>query len=126
VSDDDDRRSQPRVGFKVPAHILVGPEERLYKGFVLNISENGAFIMMDQGVAIGPGLSMGFTIPPGTDCHASGRIVHSMEMGAFQGLGVELTQCNDAWINFLRNLAAASPGDLLFYVKDMKRIIVRA
>lgn len=123
--DHDDRRSYPRVGFKVPAHIYVGTSQELHKGYVLNLSEAGAFVMLEKGVSLGPNLQMEFRIPPGIDCVATGVIVHNMDMGAYQGLGVELTQRNQPYVNFLRNLSVASPGDIMHFINDMRRITVR-
>lgn len=123
--DEDDRRSYPRVGFKVPAHILVGPDQTLHKGYVMNMSEAGALVMMEEPVAVEPQVSLSFGIPPEVVCEAAGTIVHTMEMGTFQGLGIELNDCNQSYVYFLRNVAKASPGDVLFYLRDIKRIIVR-
>jgi hypothetical protein len=123
--DEDDRRSYPRVGFKIPAHILVGPDQVKHKGYVMNMSEGGALVMMDANVLLNPDVSLSFQIPPEVICEASGRIVHGMEMGMYQGLGIELTDCNQSYVFFLRNLAKASPGDVMFYMRDIGRIIVR-
>lgn len=125
VSGHDDRRSHPRVGFKVPAHIYVGSDPTLHKGYVLNLSEAGAFVMIDKGVPLTQQLQMEFRVPPGIECVATGHLAHNMDMGMYQGLGVELTQRNPAYTNFLRNLAAASPGDIMHFVRDMRRITVR-
>lgn len=123
--EEDDRRSYPRVGFKVPAHVLVGPDQTLHKGYVMNLSEAGALVMLDGGVLLNPQVSLSFKIPPEVICEAAGQIVHTMEMGIYQGLGIELTDCNQSYVYFLRNLARASPGDVLFYMRDMGRITVR-
>ena len=121
----DDRRSDPRVGFKVPAHILLGSNETLHKGYVLNLSETGALVMMDTGIPVGKNVHMQFKVPPNVICETRGAVAHIMDMGIYQGIGVSFNYANDAYHNFFRNLAVAKPTDIMHFVRDMGRITVR-
>ncbi len=122
---DDDRRSQPRVAFKVPAHILLGPSEQMYRGFVLNLSQSGVFVMMDQGPQVGPAIVVQFQFPHDTWCEATGHVAHADDMGVYQGLGVELTQHNLPYTNFIRMMMKATPQQIMHYMDEIRRIIVR-
>ncbi len=121
----DDRRSDPRVGFKVPAHILLGTNESLHKGYVLNLSETGALVMIDRGIALGTNVHMQFRVPPDVVCETRGAVAHIMDMGIYQGVGVSFDFCSDTYTNFFRNLAVAKPTDVMHFVRDMGRITVR-
>ncbi len=122
MSDEDDRRSESRVGFKVPAHILLGPTQALQKGHVMNMSESGALVMMPKSVQLGPNVAIRFQVPPDTICEASGYIARIDDMGMFQGVGISLPNANPAFSIFLRNLAAAMNDQVSYFVRDMGRI----
>ena len=120
----DDRRSESRVGFKVPAHVLVGQVQEKHKGHVMNMSESGALIMMPKVHLPGANVALRFTIPPNTVCEARGMIARVDDMGMYQGIGISLPQPNTAYTIFLRNLAVAEKESIRFIVRDMGRITV--
>jgi len=125
VQRDDERRSQPRVAFKVPAHILVGPTEQKYRGFVLNLSQGGMFLMMDQGPQVGPTIMVQFQFPHDCWCQAAGYVAHADDMGVYQGLGIQLNEHNQAYLNFIKMLIKATPQQIMSYMDELKRILVR-
>lgn len=122
MSDEDDRRSESRVGFKVPAHVLLGPTQALQKGHILNLSESGALLMMPKSVQLGPNVAMRFMVPPNTICEATGNIVRIDDMGLYQGVGMSFPNANPAYAIFLRNLSAATNEQVSYFVRDMGRI----
>ncbi len=117
-----ERRTNPRVAFRVPAHIMTLCDNVMYKGYVMNLSENGVFVqMMDAQIELEPLVRMRFRVGESV-CDAYGQMARVMRMGTGQGFGVELTQVNDAFSNFVRNLRAADDQDIMLFVRDMGRI----
>ena len=118
-----DRRTSPRVAFRVPAHVTTISDQRLYKGYVMNLSENGAFVMLTDPVQLAnEEVRIRFTIGGDTHCDGAGRIARVMRMGTGPGFGVELTLVNQAFVNFIRNLRSADEEQLMFFIRDMRRI----
>jgi len=124
MSRSKERRSSPRVAFKVPARIYVGPEQTLHRGYIMNLSENGAFLMVEKGVSLGE-VGLDFEPAPGESCQAIGRVAYASDMGAYQGMGIDLTQVNDSYVDFVNKLAAASSTRLMNMVDSIVRINVR-
>ena len=113
------------MGFKVPAHFLLGQTQALQKGHVMNLSEGGALLMLKKSVQLGPNVALRFHIPPDqTVCEASGHIVRIDDMGLYQGIGITLPRANPAYTIFLRNLAVADQNKVSYFVRDMGRIKV--
>jgi hypothetical protein len=118
-----ERRTSPRIAFRVPAHVTTLCDNVVYKGYVMNLSENGAFIqMMDCQQPLESLVRMRFHIKPSTNCDGSGQMARVMRMGTGQGFGVELTQVNESFVNFIRNLRSANEQDLIFFIRDLGRI----
>jgi hypothetical protein len=124
MSKKQERRSSPRVAFKVPAHIYVGAEQTLYKGYIMNMSETGLFLMVDKAAAFSE-LQLEFSVD-GNSCAAVGRVAYSSDMGAYAGMGIELSDVNQTYIFFVRNLAAAKSTQIMGLVDDIKRIKIYA
>lgn len=120
----DERRNQSRYGFRIPAHILLGPQHTLYRGYVMNMSDNGAFIMMDR-INLGPRVWLRFKLTA-LECEGFGHVARVMNMGNQQGLGVELTNNNDDYYAFIARLSVASAAEIFLITREMKRITVYA
>jgi len=118
----EDRRSTTRVAFRIPAHVTRTNDENTYRGYVMNLSLSGAFVMMEQTVELEPTLRLAFRIQPSTDCVATGNLARIVPMGMAQGLGVELTWWNPAFANFMRNLESASDIEMMDFIRDIGRI----
>ena len=118
-----ERRNDDRIAFRIPAHIHLGHGQQLYKGYVLNLSEHGAFVMMDQAVPLSSEISLRFELD-GTPHLATGRLAHVIELGNGQGFGIELTSCSPDYDDFVRSLGSASDSKLMTLIRDMKRIQV--
>jgi hypothetical protein len=111
------------VAFKVPARIYVGPAETLFKGYIMNMSETGVFLMVEKGAQFTE-LQLEFTVS-GNQCAAVGRVAYASDMGAFIGMGVDLTAINETYTFFVRNLAAAKSTEIMALVDDIGRINIR-
>jgi len=92
----------------VPAHIVTEGGETLHRGYVMNLSESGAFVMLDQPMPIDAEVHLRFRIKPGTHCEASGHLARVLPLGHKHAFGVELTERNSGFTFFVRNLAIAS------------------
>jgi hypothetical protein len=118
-----DRRTEDRIGFRVPAHITVGTG--VHKGYVIDLSPSGAFVMMDRAIPLDGVIELRFHPRDGGECRASGKVAHVQEVGVGQAFGVELTWACDDFQRFVRDLAAASDSELNDYIQDMARIHIR-
>lgn len=117
------RRNEDRIAFRVPAHISVGAGDFLVRGYVMNLSEWGAFVMMESTVPLESDVQLEFFL--GSACSARGRLAHVMPFGNGQGFGVELTERNAGFCDFLRTLSEANDAELMGMIRDMRRISVR-
>lgn len=119
----DQRRLEDRIAFRVPAHISVGSGDFLVRGYVMNLSEWGAFVMMEEAVPLDQDVRLEFFL--GKACSARGRLAHVMPFGHGQGFGVELTERNAGFCDFMQHLSEANDLELMGMIRDMKRISVR-
>jgi len=120
-----ERRSQERIGFRVPAHITVGKAREVHKGYLINLSASGAFIMMDRVVPLAGIIELYFHPRDGGECRARGKAAHVTSVGIGQSFGVVLDWSDDAFRKFVEGLAKASDRDLVDLLKDMRRIHIR-
>ena len=117
-----DRRTHSRFAFKVPAHISFADGERIHRGFVLNLSQSGVFVMLDDSVPQHALIRLHFHIRPTTDCEATGYPARILALGHGHAVGVELTKRNAGYKHFIRNLAYASEPELLAFMRDVGRV----
>lgn len=122
LSPHDERRTSTRIGFRVPANITIDGETKRHRGYVLNLSELGAFVMMDADSPLETNVHFSFRLPEGSECQAWGRLARVMPMGKMIGFGVEITHRNDSFIEFIEGLARASDVDMLDLIREMGRI----
>lgn len=120
-----ERRSQERIGFRVPAHITVGKAREVHKGYVINLSASGALVMMDRQVPLEGSIEIYFHPREGGECRAHGKAVHVTPVGLGQSFGVELSSCDDGFKRFVAALSTASDRELGEHLKDMRRIHIR-
>jgi len=118
----EDRRASTRVAFRIPAHLRRLDDETTYKGYVMNLSLTGTFVMLEQTVDLHDSMQLNFTIQPSNECHAAGRLARIVPMGMAQGVGVELTWWNPAYENFMRNLESASDMEMMDFIRDIGRV----
>jgi hypothetical protein len=118
----EDRRATTRVAFRIPAHLRRIDDETVYKGYVMNLSLTGTFVMLEQTVDLHTGIQLNFRILPANDCHAAGHLARIVPMGMAQGVGVELTWWNPEYENFLRNLESASDIEMMDFIHDIGRV----
>jgi hypothetical protein len=117
-----ERRSSPRVAFKVPARIYVGPDRTLFKGYIMNMSETGVFLMVEKGAQFTE-LQLEFQVS-GDKCAAVGKVAYASDMGAYAGMGIELSAVNPTYTFFVRNLAEAKSTQIMALVDDIVRITI--
>lgn len=118
----EERRATTRVAFRIPAHLRRIDDETVYRGYVMNLSLTGAFVMLEQTVDLFESIRLNFRIQPATDCQAAGRLARVVPMGMAQGVGLELTWWNQEFANFLRNLEAASDIEIMDFLRDIGRL----
>lgn len=121
-----ERRNEDRIAFRVPAHLIVGDRRQLVRGYVLNLSWSGAFVMMEEAAALPPSLTLEFTLRGRQPCRARARLAHVVPLGAGQGFGLEITEQNDAYRSFIAALGSASQVELMALISDMSRIVIEA
>jgi hypothetical protein len=120
-----ERRTEDRIGFRVPAHITVDQNEEVHRGYVINLSANGAFVMMDRVVPLDGAIELRFWPREGGECCARGKAAHIQQLGLGQAFGIELTWCDEGFAQFVKGLAKASDRELMEYINDMRRIHIR-
>jgi len=120
-----ERRRHERFGFRVPAHITRNEDENLHRGYIMNLSESGAFVMLDEPVAAETPVNLRFRIKPGTWCEASGHLSRTLPLGNKHAFGIVLTERNAGFDFFVRNLAIATDIELMSFVRDMGRVYIR-
>lgn len=118
-----ERRLEERIAFRVPAHITV--RDRLIRGYVINLSEWGAFVLMDEPADLDGEIHLDFDIGRSFACAATGKLAHSVAMGNAMGFGIGLSARNVGYASFIRNLESASNLQIMQMIRDMKRIDVR-
>jgi hypothetical protein len=123
MSTASNRRNEDRIAFRVPAHITVGAGHFLVRGYVMNLSEWGALVMMEEALPLDEDVKLEFHL--GVACSAQGRLAHVMPFGHGQAFGVELTERNAGFCDFMQDLASANDATLIGMIRDMKRISVR-
>jgi hypothetical protein len=123
MSSATNRRNDDRIAFRVPAHITVGAGDFLVRGYVMNLSEWGALVMMEEALPLDEDVRLEFH--RGVDCCAEGRLAHVMPFGHGQAFGVELTQRNAGFCEFMSDLSEANDAKLMDMIRDLKRISVR-
>jgi Tfp pilus assembly protein PilZ len=77
-----------------------------YKGILSNISENGIFIRTNRGFAPGTTVDIEVMMPDQKISHLKGivkRTVKTPLTAVKNGMGVELTQQDQAFLNFVRS-----------------------
>jgi hypothetical protein len=121
-----ERRNEDRIAFRVPAHVMVGDQRQLVRGYVINLSEGGAFVMLDDQAALPPSITLEFTLRGRQPCRARARLAHVVPLGKGQGFGLEITERNDGYRAFIASLATASQVELMALISDMSRIVIEA
>lgn len=121
-----ERRTDDRIAFRVPAHILIGDQRQMVRGYVINLSESGAFVTMDEATPLPPSVTLEFSLRGRQPCRARGRVARVVPLGGGQGFGVELSDRNDAYRGFIAALGAASQVELMALLSDMGRIVIDA
>jgi len=109
----------------VPAHITCNEGDDPLRGYVMNLSASGAFVIIDDPIPQRSPIQLRFRIKPGTWCEASGYLTRVLPIGRKHAIGVELTERNAGFDFFVRNLALASELELMSFVRDMGRVYIR-
>jgi hypothetical protein len=120
-----ERRAEDRIGFRVPANITVAGATEPHRGYVIDLSHNGALVMMDRAIPLDGLIELRFHPREGGECRARGKVAHVAEHGLGQAFGIELTWCDDAYQRFVDQLAAASDSEVDDYAQDLRRIHIR-
>ncbi len=120
-----ERRRHERFGFRVPAHVTHHESDDPLRGYLMNISASGAFVIIDDPIPARSRIRLRFRIQPGTWCEASGVLKRVLPLGRKHAFGVELTERNAGFDFFVRNLSLADELELMSFVRDMGRVYIR-
>ena len=91
------------------------------KGYVLNLSHAGLFAMAPKGITVGSQLRVDFDVGE-VNCQAIGNVAYDSDMGAYAGLGIELTQVTPTYTEFIYKLMKASTSEIMKLVDAIVRI----
>lgn len=117
----DERRRHRRVAFKLPVALHLGHGQPR-SAFLMDLAEGGAFLMMETAEPVGETARLTFRV--GNDiCQASGRVLRIMPFAAGQGVALELTERNNVFVNFVRNLASAADPLRWALVGDIEDVV---
>lgn len=116
------RRIAKRIPFRAAAEVEVGDD--VHRGYVANLSEWGAFVVAAHPARPGERLSLVVELDGAAACKAAGRVVHVSAVGAERGFGVELTERNYLFANFVYDLENADDEELSARAREIGRIVV--
>jgi Tfp pilus assembly protein PilZ len=77
-----------------------------YRGILSNLSRNGLFIRTNRGFAPGSTVDIELVMPNNTVCRLKGvvkRTIKTPMSSMKNGMGVELTETDEAYLNFLES-----------------------
>lgn len=119
---DHDRRKHRRFSLRLPAVVAVGPEQRLERGQLIEMSAGGASLTTTFPIELESSAYIRFVLPDGRECEATGTVVRSMPLGREYGLALEFRFVNGALDEFLDALEAvpqAARPDMLAEIRDL-------
>ena len=110
--------------FRVPANITTACDQQVYKGYVMNLSADEAFVMLPASVDLAAEVRLRFSIH-GNNCEGIGRVTEVMQFGVGNGFTVDLTRVNHAYAEFVADMRLAGAEQLISFVRSMGRIEVQ-
>ena len=110
-----------KLAFRVPANITTVHDNQLYKGHVISLSDNDAFVLTPHPVDIARQVRLRFSIGA-IYCDSAGHITNVVRMGDGNGFTVNFTLVNQAYSEFIRNLGLASADRLMSLIRNIGRI----
>lgn len=120
----DDRRRHRRVTLRVTAKIYLGPQRDLHQGYLNELSEGGAYFVVDGVQNVGPRAHIRFLIEPDSHCESTGRTVRTEALADGLGVAVKFGHANGPFRFFIRNLQATQgefeKSDLLADIRNLE------
>ncbi len=121
VSRSPERRRHLRVSLHIPVICFVGVDRREAAGSLMDLAEGGAAVMITTSVNCGAQAVLTFRVGT-TWCRATGRVVRLIPNPEGQGVGLELLDSDLSFLNFVRNLSAASEFEKPQFLRDLREV----
>jgi len=119
-----ERRRHRRVTFHVPATLRLGHEQSVHPASLMDISEGGLFLLVNDVVSVGKTATVRWGLAPDSVCEATGWVQRVLPFAQGQGVAIEFGLANDVLLHFLRNLAAATESGRTQLLGDIKDLVV--
>lgn len=120
---DHERRRHRRFSLRLDAVVTAGPDQRAWRGELIEMSAGGASLSLEVPVALEAAAYIRFLSPDGRECEATGQVVRAMPFGRAHGIALEFRFVNAALDEFLVTLEATQQAlrpDLMTRIRELR------